>query len=103
MPDLLYGSFRYIRKERAESFRYCRVDENSVSERGIWQIGEHRRLHRSQNLAGLGANHPPIGDRTQPQVSSDPIWTPVIDRPDLHVTLQLTEGLFDGQFDELQT
>jgi hypothetical protein len=31
MPDLLYGSFRYIRKQRAESFRYCRVDENGVS------------------------------------------------------------------------
>jgi len=39
MPDLLYGSFRYIRKERAEPFRYCWVDENGVSELGIWQIG----------------------------------------------------------------
>jgi len=28
---------------------------------------------------------------------ADPIWTPVIERPDLHVTLQLTEGLFEGQ------
>ena len=39
MPDLLYGSFRYIRKERAKPFRYCWVDENGVSELGIWQIG----------------------------------------------------------------
>ena len=57
MRDLLYGSYRYIRKERAESFRYRRVNENGVSELGIWQVGQHRRLHRSQNLAGLGANH----------------------------------------------
>ena len=56
-PDLSYGSCRYIRKERAESFRYRRVDENGVSELGIWQVGQHRRLHRSQNLAGVGANH----------------------------------------------
>jgi hypothetical protein len=36
-------------------------------------------------------------------VIADPVWTPVKDRPDLQVTLQLTEGLFDGQFEELQT
>lgn len=45
----------------------------------------------------------PIGDKTHPHLIEDSIWAPVIDRPDLHVTLQLTEGLFDGQFDELQT
>jgi hypothetical protein len=33
------------------------VDENGVSEPPIWQVCQHRRLHRSHDLAGLGANH----------------------------------------------
>jgi hypothetical protein len=32
-----------------------------------------------------------------PFCGTNPVWTPVKDRPDVHVTLQLTEGLFDGQ------
>jgi hypothetical protein len=33
------------------------VDENGVSEPPIWQVRQHRRLHRGHDLAGLGANH----------------------------------------------
>ena len=33
------------------------MDENGVSESPIWQVCQHRRLHRGHDLTGLGANH----------------------------------------------
>ena len=55
--DLLCGPGRHIRKEWTESLRHRRVRENGVAEPPIWQVCQHRRLHRGHDLAGLGANH----------------------------------------------
>jgi hypothetical protein len=33
------------------------VRENGVTEPRIWQVCQHRRLHRGHDLTGLGANH----------------------------------------------
>src|SRR5260221_9141104 len=48
---------RHIREERAESLHHRRMRENSVAEPRIWQVGYHCRLHRCQNLTGLGTDH----------------------------------------------
>jgi hypothetical protein len=37
------------------------------------------------------------GLQTEPPVIAYPVWTPVKDRPDLDVALQLAESLFDRQ------
>src|SRR5262245_61361045 len=55
--ELLYGHRRHIREERVKSLHHRRVRENGVAEPRIWQICQHRRLHRGDDLAGLGANH----------------------------------------------
>src|SRR5215510_1113459 len=53
----LYGHRRHIREERVKSLHHRRVRENGVAKPRIWQICQHRRLHRGDDLAGLGANH----------------------------------------------
>src|SRR5215510_10733302 len=55
--ELLYGHRRHIREERVKSLHHRRVRENGVAKLRIWQICQHRRLHRGDDLAGLGANH----------------------------------------------
>ena len=55
--NLLYGPRRHIREERAESLRHRRVRENGVAEPRVWQVCQHRRLHRGHDLTGVGANH----------------------------------------------
>src|SRR5262249_25608278 len=55
--ELLPGNRRHIREERVKSLDHRRVRENGVAEPRIWQICQHRRLHRGDDLAGLGANH----------------------------------------------
>src|SRR5437016_5727662 len=46
-----------MREEVAEPLRHRRVRENGVTQPRIWQVCQHRRLHRGHDLAGLGADH----------------------------------------------
>src|SRR5262249_25899653 len=55
--ELLHGHKRDIREERVKSLHHRRVRENGVAELRIWQVCEHRRLHRGHDLTGVGANH----------------------------------------------
>jgi len=48
---------RHIRQEGAEPLRHRGVRENGIAQRRIRQPGEHHRLHRGHDLAGLGADH----------------------------------------------
>src|SRR6516165_6974906 len=51
------GSRRYILEQRTQSLRHRRVRQNGVAQPQIWQIRQHRRLHRRHDFSGLGANH----------------------------------------------
>ncbi len=48
---------RHLRQERPEPLRHRGVRENSIAQRRIRQFGQHRRLHRGHDLAGLGSDH----------------------------------------------
>ena len=46
-------------------------------------------------IGELGAE--PVSDETEPHMIADPVRTVVKDRADLHIALELAEGIFDRQ------
>jgi ABC-type methionine transport system ATPase subunit len=46
---------RHIREEVAEALRHCGMRQNGIADLRIWQVGQHRGLHRGHDLTGLAA------------------------------------------------
>jgi len=50
-------SGRYIREERAEALRHCRVRDDRVAQARVRHAGQHRGLNHGHDFARLGAEH----------------------------------------------